>query len=74
MGCRHPHCLEVPPDDSDNQSALGSICLAQELPECSPRLAVAPTPPKDSLDLQVLSLISDLLYQKPMNWGQQSMF
>ena len=50
MGFRHPHCLEVPPETSDHQLALMSICLAQGLPEYSPRLAAAPTPPKDSLD------------------------
>lgn len=67
--------LRSSPENSDHQPALVSICPAQGLPEYSPRLAAAaPTPPKDSLDLQVLSLISDLLYQKPKSWGQQSMF
>lgn len=42
--------LRSSPETSDHQLAFMSICLAQGLPEYSPRLAAAPTPPKDSLD------------------------
>lgn len=76
-GLQASSLLRSSPEDSDHRSALWSICLAQGQTadtRVQSRSAAAPTPPKDSLDLQVLSLISDLLYQKPKSWGQKSMF